>query len=66
MMFRRLSSVMASLCVIALAVSAAGCGSKSESQPNPDFKTPDIPSGKRDMPGAGGKKTPDNKEGKKG
>jgi len=68
MTFRRLSSIVTVLCLAALAVSTAGCGSKSDSQPNPDFKVPDIPAGKRDSPGVGGKKTTEgkDKDGKKG
>lgn len=37
-------------------VGSIGCSSKSESKPNPEFQVPDIPAGKRDMPGSGGKK----------
>ena len=44
------------LLVLAAATAAAGCGGKDESKPNPDFKVPDIPAGKRDMPAQGGKK----------
>jgi hypothetical protein len=57
MTFRSLSQIGCALCVAALAVSTVGCGSKSDSKPNPEFTVPDIPSGKRDMPAAGGKKT---------
>jgi hypothetical protein len=39
-------------------VACTGCSSKSESKPNPEFQVPDIPPGKRDMPGASGKKKP--------
>ena len=35
---------------------ASGCGSKAGSTPNPDFTVPDVPPGKRTMPGEGGKK----------
>lgn len=57
---------MMALFGIALVASATGCGSKSESKPNPEFTVPDIKPGNRDMPGVGGKKTTDNKDGKKG
>jgi len=70
MTFRRLSSVVTALGITALTVPTMGCGSKSDSQPNPDFKAPELPAGRQGgVLGAGGKKTTDDnkdKDGKKG
>jgi hypothetical protein len=37
--------------LVAAAAGPVGCGSKDESKPNPEFKAPDIPPGKRTGPG---------------
>jgi hypothetical protein len=67
MSFRRMCSIVTALCMTALAVPTVGCGSKSESQPNPEFTAPELPAGRQGgPPGVGGKKAPDNKDGKKG
>jgi hypothetical protein len=33
------------------AAAPAGCSQKDESKPNPDLKVPDVPAGKREVPG---------------
>lgn len=49
--------------VALVAVVAGGCGpSKEESTPNKDLQVPDIPSGKRETPGMGGKTAPKDKD----
>jgi hypothetical protein len=49
--------VLVLLTAAALSSGTVGCNTKNEAQPNPDLKVPDIPpSGKRQLPGEGGKK----------
>lgn len=40
---------------LSLLATGFGCGSSSETKPNSELQVPSIPSGKRSMPGEGGK-----------
>jgi predicted component of type VI protein secretion system len=62
----QLTLVLVRVCLVTLCFAECGllcgCGSaKEDSKTNPEFTVPDIPPGKRELPGENGKATKKNK-----